>query len=240
MCYGNNTLITGKIIMNKKHYLVYKTTNLVNGKIYIGKHETDNLDDGYIGSGNLLKRAIEKYGEENFKREILFECSSREEMNAKEAELVNEDFLKRKDVYNIKLGGEGGFDFINSSGINNSGDNAGKGGRRNSQMLKNDGQHKKDFSAKISRGLRKVWNEHPEKFDNFIHSLSFLGKRHTEETKAKMREKAKLRVGEKNSSFGTVWIFNESLKQNKKVKKEEAETFLKQGWKLGRKMSFNK
>jgi hypothetical protein len=96
----------------KRHYLVYKTTNLVNGKIYIGKHETNNLDDGYLGSGKLLKRAIEKYGEENFKREILFECSTREEMNAKEAELVNEDFLKRDDVYNLKQGGEGGWDYV--------------------------------------------------------------------------------------------------------------------------------
>ena len=66
----------------KKHYLVYKTTNLVNGKIYIGQHQTYDLNDGYLGSGILLRRAIEKYGEENFKREILFECSSVEEMNA--------------------------------------------------------------------------------------------------------------------------------------------------------------
>jgi len=103
--------------MKKKHYLVYKTTCLVNGKIYIGKHETDNLDDGYLGSGKLLRRAIEKYGEQNFKREILFECSTKEEMNAKEAEIVNEDFLKRDDVYNIKLGGDGGFDYINTHNL---------------------------------------------------------------------------------------------------------------------------
>lgn len=99
--------------MKKKHYLVYKTTNLVNGKIYIGKHETNDINDGYLGSGNLIRRAIKKYGRENFKREILFECSSKEEMDIKEAELVNEEFLKRDDVYNIKLGGDGGFDFIN-------------------------------------------------------------------------------------------------------------------------------
>lgn len=105
--------------MNNKHYLVYKTTNLVNGKIYIGKHETNDINDGYLGSGNLIRRAIEKYGRENFKREVLFECSSKEEMDVKEAELVNEDFLKRKDVYNIKLGGQGGWDFINKNSKDN-------------------------------------------------------------------------------------------------------------------------
>ena len=234
---GANNLVNLKVkTMNKKHYLVYKTTNLVNGKIYIGKHETDNLDDGYLGSGKLLIRAIKKYGEENFKREILFECSSKEEMDAKEAELVNEDFLKRKDVYNIKLGGDGGWNYINSTGINNSGDNAGKGGRRNSQMLKNDEQHKKNFSAKISRGLRKVWKEHPEKFDNFIHSLSFLGRHHTEESKAKMREMYKkfhYQSGERNSQFGTKCIYNETLRKTKHVKPEDVQMYLDEGWKLG-------
>jgi len=55
-----------------------------------------------------------------------------------------------------------------------------------------------------------------------------------------MREKAHLRIGDKNGSFGTVWIYNENLEQNKKVKKEQVDDFLKQGWKLGRKMNFHK
>ena len=81
--------------------------------IYIGKYMTNDKDDDYMGSGIRIRRAIEKYGIENFEKTILFECESADEMNAKEAEIVNEDFIARDDVYNIKLGGDGGCDEIN-------------------------------------------------------------------------------------------------------------------------------
>ena len=74
---------------------------------------TNDKDDDYMGSGIRIRRAIEKYGIENFEKTILFECESADEMNAKEAEIVNEDFIARDDVYNIKLGGDGGWDEIN-------------------------------------------------------------------------------------------------------------------------------
>jgi hypothetical protein len=106
-----------------------------------------------------LRRAIKKYGEENFKREILFECSSREEMNAKEAELVNENFLKRDDIYNLQVGGGGGFDYINKNGL--WGD-PNKGGIAYAKRLKED----PEFRKQISDGIKQVWKEHPEIYAN--------------------------------------------------------------------------
>jgi len=96
---------------SKHIYIVYKTTNLVNQKIYIGVHKQKFffpiLFDGYLGSGKDLKKAIKKYGEENFIRETLFVFYNKKEAFAKEAELVNEAFVKRKDTYNLCTGGRG-------------------------------------------------------------------------------------------------------------------------------------
>lgn len=92
---------------NKKIYTVYKTTNLINNKTYIGVHYTDNIYDDYLGSGNALHSAIKKYGITNFKKEILFTFNILEDAYNKEAELVNEEFVKRDDTYNLRLGGVG-------------------------------------------------------------------------------------------------------------------------------------
>jgi hypothetical protein len=92
------------------HYIIYKTTNLVNGNFYIGYHSTNNLDDKYLGSGKLLRLAINKYNIDKFKKEILFIFDTKEEALLKEREVVNPDFIKRNDVYNVKYGGEGGWE----------------------------------------------------------------------------------------------------------------------------------
>ena len=96
---------TDTMYKERRYYYVYRTINLVNNKEYIGFHSTDNLDDGYMGSGKLLIRAIEKYGIENFHKDILKIFNNREEAEAYERELVNEEYVNRKDTYNLSIGG---------------------------------------------------------------------------------------------------------------------------------------
>jgi len=91
------------------YYTVYEIKNKINGKIYVGYHKTNNLDDGYMGSGKYIKSVIKKYGLEIFEKKILKLCSSEEEMRQLEIEIVNEQFVNREDTYNLKVGGCGGF-----------------------------------------------------------------------------------------------------------------------------------
>jgi hypothetical protein len=93
----------------RKYHTVYQITNLLNNKIYIGVHSTDNLNDEYYGSGTNITRALEKYGRKSFKKELLYIFETPQEMLLKEKELVTLEFLKRSDVYNIVEGGYGGY-----------------------------------------------------------------------------------------------------------------------------------
>lgn len=113
-------------------YIVYKTTNKINGKIYVGVHRTNpDMFDGYIGCGVSKKdrkknqkgfaAAVKKYGYENFIRETLFEYPDteigREMAYDKEAEIVTIDFVKRSDTYNLTIGGKRSLTFTLSKCI---------------------------------------------------------------------------------------------------------------------------
>ena len=87
--------------------IIYKTTNIINGKIYIGQDSNNNPK--YFGSGNLLKKAFDKYGIENFKKEILEHCDSKKDLNDKEKYWINKlQSINKKIGYNISEGGTGG------------------------------------------------------------------------------------------------------------------------------------
>ncbi len=88
-------------------HIVYKTTNSINGKYYIGVHSTQNLDDGYLGSGYLLKKAIAKYGRDAFTRSVLFHAFSKQDAFKVEREIVTEEFTLSKETYNLAVGGSG-------------------------------------------------------------------------------------------------------------------------------------
>lgn len=155
-------------------YYVYQITNKLNNMIYVGVHKTDDPDDSYMGSGIHIKRAIAKYGVKNFQKDILFEYENENEAYAKEAEIVNEDFLKRSDTYNITLGGVGGFYHIDLSGDKN--------------PMKDP-----SVAAKVAEGIKQKRNSNKEFYDNVsksniekYNSNKTIDKSHSDETKAKI------------------------------------------------------
>jgi hypothetical protein len=205
----------------KKYHYIYKTTNLKNGKFYVGMHSSDNLNDGYLGSGTRLRRSIRKNGKENFKIEILEFFPNRLSLSLREKELVNENLLKDPMCMNLKPGGSGGF--VNHQHrkrfIESAKKNLIKGSPEVQKLLMND-EWNKWFSTRVKLGLQK---------SNFDHA-TFRNRLHTEETKRKMREVQKGKgIGKSNSQFGTKWITNGD--ENRKIKKED---IIPDGWKPGR------
>jgi group I intron endonuclease len=198
-------------------YTIYKITNKIDGKIYIGKHQTNNLDDCYMGSGKILRRAQKKHGLENFVKEILHVFDTEDEMNAKEKELVTEEFCLHEDTYNLCVGGHGGFSHINRAGLNVYGKN-GQSGYGLENLKDWTGIPLADETKKkISDALigKQTW---------------WIGKTHSEETKHKIGlANSESQLGSRNSQFGSFWITNGS--ENKKVK---GVCNIPEGWYKGR------
>lgn len=187
-------------------YYLYKITNTLNNKIYIGIHQTKDLSDGYFGSGLNLNRAIKKYGKENFVKEILEYFDNEESMIEREKQLVNSDFVKSNDTYNIMEGGKGSFSYINS--LPNQGHRTGQqreaasiaGAKHRDRML-NDPVYREKHIAANSQSQRNRW--------------------------------ATGRTG--NSKGNTIWISNFSVCKSYCVPTTQYPDYYDQGWVKGRK-----
>lgn len=214
-------------------YIIYKTTNRINGKIYIGSHKTKDLNDTYLGSGKYLNHAVKKHGIENFQKEILFVFDNPADMYAKEAELVNDEFLAEANTYNLKKGGFGGWNFLNqnrerfitpkyTSARRRATGNYVKALAKHRELCNTDTDYVRKHGQTMSASLREGYANGRRK--------SFLGRKHSQHTKQIISQKSKIhQAGEGNSQYGTRWITNNMA--NKKIKKDDP---IPAGWVLGR------
>jgi hypothetical protein len=201
-------------------YLIYKITNLVNRKYYIGKHQTKDLNDGYMGSGKLLKIAIKKYGIENFKKEILHIFDNEEDMNNAEKELV----VISEETYNLCEGGRVGFSYINRT--------------RNHHEHNQKIADKRDYSKTDTSYVTTEWIEEKRvsakqhwKNGTYTFIPDTTGMKHTDDVKKRMSE---AHSGSKNSQYGTCWVTDGS--NSKKIKNEELKEYLDNGFVKGRRI----
>lgn len=137
------------------HY-VYEIINNVNGKSYIGVHcgGGDMVNDGYLGSGNLIKLAVKKYGAVNFEKKILC-VTTKDNAYLIESRLVDQKYVDRKDTYNLKVGGEGGA-VKGRAGIPHS--QATKDKLRSAQLGKRLGDETKRKISESNKGIKRPKN----------------------------------------------------------------------------------
>jgi group I intron endonuclease len=177
------------------YYIVYETRNNVNGMTYIGCHATNNLNDGYLGSGKHLVRAIKKYGKENFTRNILHSLDNPQTMFEIETLLVTEEYVTNKNTYNLVVGGFGGFKIQNIEEWKQKlKESSSKRLNKQPALGLTHSEETKLKMSKANKG-RPAWNKGLPG--------TWIGKSHTVESKEKISNNRKgLTAGEKNPMFG--------------------------------------
>lgn len=208
-----------------KYYTIYKITNSINGKYYIGKHITENLNDGYMGSGKYIKSAVAKHGKDNFVKEILILCENEEDMNNKERELIDHtDSLS----YNLTVGGIGGWDYVNSNGLSNTPENK----KRKSDTMKIywDEEKRKSHSDKMKKynvenGTSRYTEELNRRYADTEYKQKFIDKMKIVNADTEKRKKAGQKIKE-------LWESDEDFKNKMKKRKHGSNSEkLKEKWK---------
>lgn len=214
----------------KKYHYIYKTTCDVSGRYYVGMHSTNDLEDGYLGSGIRLRNSINYHGKDKHHLEILEFFDNREKLKVRESELVNEELLKDPMCMNLTIGGQGGSGpgelngFFGKRHTPETEAKVIKNLQRSQERFENDPVYRQKFINKMSKGLKDKWDRdgHP-----------WVDRKHTDETKKKMSNAGKKRVGKNNSQYGTCWVIKGNTP--KKIKGNELEDHLNDGWRRGRK-----
>ena len=194
----------------KQYNYIYKITNQVNSKIYIGKHSTDNLDDGYMGSGILICKAENKYGIENFTKEYLAFCDTEEKLNWFEKFYIKK-YKAREVGYNLTDGGDGGSGYKHTDEYKKRMSALYKGsgnpmyGKNAEDYMTDDA--KKEKHRKVSesnKGKHFMSDEQKQKISHINKGrTSFWKDKHLpEETKQKMRDNHADFKGEKHPMYG--------------------------------------
>lgn len=206
------------------HY-VYQITNNINGKKYIGKHSSKTLDNNYYGSGSLIKKAIKKYGKENFSKEVIKILETSEEAYRYEENLILEKLVSKDPMYyNISMQGSGG----------RHGNSLSEEHKRKISLKITGRKHTDEAKRKIgdSKRGKSNWHKGQKRSDESRKKLSIAktGVKLTEEHKKNI---SKVNMGDKNPNFGKMWITDKIL--NKKINKTDP---IPDGWTKGR--SFKK
>lgn len=196
---------------------IYKITNNVNGKLYIGKDALDRND--YYGSGKLIKRAIKKYGKNNFKKEIIDKCKTVEQLNRKEKFWIKKLNSRIPLGYNIEEGGNGGASFTGNHHTNETkikiskallGKKFSKERRKNISKgklgksidgssrrgLLHSDEHKKRISKSLSgRKLTKIHKQNISKAKKGKENIALQGRIISKEWRKKISISQKIRLG---------------------------------------------
>ena len=197
---------------------VYLTTNLINNRKYIGQKKSNVfLGTKYLGSGKILKQAIELYGKDNFKVEMLCECSNKEELDEKEIYFISKyNAQNDRQFYNICKGGEAGPGGPMFQGKHHT----------NETRQKMSAERKGKLNSNY--GNRWHCNERTKQLHSKLSSGSnngMYGKKHSEATKANIGNKN--RIAQQNRTTIT------NGKDTKHIKNEELATWLANGWYKG-------
>lgn len=221
---------------------IYETTNLTNGKKYIGQHHSNSFDNSYYGSGHYILDDLKAFGKANFKVKLLEECYNQEDLNKKEKYYIKKlrDNYPLDLIYNIADGGQTGWIY----------------GSRHSEITKEriglaSRNRSKESNKKISKSRKGIepWNKGktgvytPKQIEKMKKSAT--GRKLSQETKDKISKSSKGRIPwnkglgkgpyiKKGTQKGFVWITKDNTEITKRISKDDLDNYLVNGWHKGR------